>query len=455
MVTNMAREFYEKIDHWYIYAVVSRRDKLAYIAKSCAKNPIARFYEHIRGEIKWTKDDFGPDGYSTDPEFVILESLDCTSPIAYRHIVAWCHYFEEQRFCLLNSPTKGWQCDYLKPDTKKIYDAICAPVSITEVLEREVVYERMEREPAVIMPDKPKSKSQMTQLNIRVLRNVAEAFREFCEQSHLSQNNALALLLAPENQARLETVNAPWQELQYQKELNEQLKIENEQLRKKRNELQLREKGYRKVIAKISNEVVGTIAKNNGKDFVKKPVLKAMHFKDAKRQLDFESYQYPDKYGIEEITLVGIVNGVQKMRANRDLLLPTALFVLGETNGGDKIKFRWYPKEHFVGITPRNEMYAYSGARWLAGFVVAPDGATDLIANIPLELIEEEGNLDLQMELIEDSDLELQVELIEENDGSESPLSSGREWERDDPLEERLRDVQERAQWKASPKFKI
>lgn len=79
---------------------------------------------------------------------------------------------------------------------------------------------------------------------------------------------------------------------------------------------------------------------------------------------------------------MGIVNGVQKMQANRDLLLPTPLFVLGKTNVGDKVKLRWYPKEHFVGITPRNEMYAYSGVRWLAGFVVAPDGATNLNIHI-------------------------------------------------------------------------
>lgn len=437
----MADKFHVEIEHWYIYAVVSREDKLAYVAKSCAKNPVARYYEHTRGEIKWTKYDFGPNGYSRDPEFVILEALDCTSPEAYRHIIAWCHFFEEQKFCLLNNPTKAWQCDFLKSETKKIYDAVCAPVSISEVLDREVIYERVEAER--VTPDKPKNKNQMTQLNIRVQRSVAESFRDFCEQVHLSQNNALALLLAPENQARLESINAPWKELQYQKELNEQLKIENEQLRKKRNELQLREKDYRKVIAEMVNQVVGEIAKNSCKDFVKQPVLSAMHFKDAKRQLDFDSYQYPDRCGIEEITLVALVNGIQKMQLNRELLLPTALFVLAETNAGDKVKLRWYPKDHFVGITPRNEMYAYFGARWLIGFVVAPDGATDLIANVPLELIEAE------------SSLELQLKLIEEDDASEPMLPLGKGLERDRSLVEKIKDAMEREQRQFSKGFKL
>ena len=82
---------------------------------------------------------------------------------------------------------------------------------MSELFEREVIYERAESETKVIILDKLKNKSQMTQLNIRVHRNVAESFRKFCKQSHLSQNNALALLLAPENRARLESVHAPWE----------------------------------------------------------------------------------------------------------------------------------------------------------------------------------------------------------------------------------------------------
>lgn len=416
----MSQKNYDEIKHWHIYAITSRSNELAYVAKSCARTPIARYYEHIRGENKWTKDVFGPNGDSLGSEFLVLESLDCTESVAYWHIIAWCHYFEKQGFLLLNKSTKKHQFYRLEPEAQKIYDAVCASASLSELFKQKVIYARTDEDVLFFLPDKPKCKSQMTQLNIRVHRNVAKSFRKFCQQNHLSQNNALALLLAPENQDRLGSVNGPWKELQRREKLLKQF----EERHKKEINIHERERNYRKVIAAISNEAIDTIKRNCDEDFAERPVLLSpVRFEDAKQQFDFKNYHYPDKSGVEKITLVGIVEGKQKMGAYIDSFLPPALFVLGENDAGDKVKLRWYAREDNVGISPRNELYAYSGARWLTGFVVAPDGAVDLIAVIPLALIDK---------------------------GSDSRAHANIDDKQISPLDERIRDAMERSQGESS-----
>lgn len=388
----MSKGLYEDMYCWCIYAVISRKEEIAFIAKSRAKNPMTRFYEHIKGENKWTADDFGPNGTVEDAELIILESIECSTSMAYRHTVAWGHFFEEQKFIVLTTPRKSEQFDYLKPETQKIYDRVCAPFSLSEVLDRKVIHEWRKSEPKTDQLSRKIDKSYMTQLNLRVRRSVAESFRDLCKQSEMSQNNMLALLLAPENQSRAAELNAPWEELNYQKAANTKIKEENEVLRKRAAVVCERERRYRKVLAATANAVIEKAEK--GCSFFggsrNLPTVAPKYFKKAKRAGLFQDYQYPKEDGVAVVTLKDIAEGKRTVIPYKGHSLPPALFVCGETEDGNKVRFRWYPRKEGLGISPRDKVFSYLGAKWLVGYMMAQDGAMDLIAIVPLDLLPED-----------------------------------------------------------------
>lgn len=430
---SLSKKVHTGSKKWCIYAIVSRSEQVVFVAKSCAKNPKLRYYEHLRGENSWTADDFGPEGTANDAEFIVLESIEGTISMAYRHIIAWCRYFEEKRFALLTSPKKSDQCDYLKPETQKIYDQVCAPFPLSEVLDREVIYEQTQETTEEGVPAKPKGKSQMTQLNVRVHESVAASFRHLCEQTAMSQNDFLAMLLAPENRARLEEVNAPWRQLQDQRELNQQLKKENEALRKKDTQNRGRERRYRITIAAFLQEIVRMSEQMNANVIADLYLSPPKYFKEAKRRHILDGYNYPNKDGVETIVLEYFVKGNSVYLPDKAKFLPTALFVLGRTKEGTKVKLRYYPRDDYAGIALNDKLYAYPGSEWFVGFMVASDGATDVIAAFPHNLY---GGYDPV--IMAELDAEIKAEFVAELTAGldEEPL----------PFDQKLTEAERRAQ---------
>ena len=51
------------------------------------------------------------------------------------------------------------------------------------------------------------------------------------------------------------------------------------------------------------------------------------------------------------------------------------------------LKFRYYPRDRFLGIPLRATSYSYRNASWLIGHMPAPDGAMDVYAALPVDEI--------------------------------------------------------------------
>ena len=235
-----------------------------------------------------------------------------------------------------------------------------------------------------------------TQLNIRVDDSAADAFRDFCSKMHVTQNEGLKLLLASAEQDT-EAKIAPIQEhiLKQQKTISALMEkekaIKKEYTEKHHTALKLR-----RDLAHVMGEMLDHIIDRHAADFnTDHEPLNIYRPKFAKESLNFKSYKYPSSAGCMVITLDYLAYGMG---------IAPALFICGKDTDGTLIKLRWYPKTEYIGIPPRSEIFSYTGAQWLVGFFQSPDGATDMVAGIPLAcipdtLVSANSNIEEKMDL--------------------------------------------------------
>lgn len=364
----MKSDFYrnEKIHH--IYIIYNTTEESAYIGKTYSDNPRARLRAHLRGECELTADDFGPEAPNPGAiKFQLLESVVCTGSDAYRHVVAWCYFFEERGMLLLNAAGTSRDTEHLHPKTKAIYDTVCAPFSVEEVLAREV-------EPLKRPPNSKGHAPAYHNLNILVPAETAETFQEFCAQQNLMQKDALRyLLLAQENLSSQKLIASIQREFSEKDAQIDDLKAT------------IAEKQARIQRAKDRNRVVIATCQQYVDDIVLSlpnfvyPSIKPMSFNTAKFKLDFSAYAYPESSGCDYFYLEHLVYGRGPA---------AALFLLGFKSNGKKIKLRWYDKDTYVGRYFPRSPYAHENSPWLVGYTAAADGAVDLVIAIPLEPLE-------------------------------------------------------------------
>lgn len=364
----MSSKFHTEVRHYYIYAILTLDEMTAYVGKSYAKNPRSRFTAHLRGELTGTRDDFSPGAWAGDrPEFCILEAVDCTGAKAYQHIVAWCHYFEEQGFALLMPAGTCSYADHMLPSTVQIYEEVCAPFSLKEVLNREVPVQKEAAKPWT---------PELKQMNLRVREDVMEAFRLFCKEHGMTQSEGLRALLlqsgCAEGYGMVESVK---RDMQRKDDEIAELKEENGKLRGKRDS------GFYHCVkwADVVRELLDHILDKTEPTDTETEPLKANRFGESAKL--FHAHQYPEMSGTCHLKVEAFIYG------NSERGRKAALFVLGTTPDGRKIKLRWYPKKEFIGVYPHSRQYAYEGSEWLMGYIAAESGAVDLIAAIPVDML--------------------------------------------------------------------
>ena len=92
----------------------------------------------------------------------------------------------------------------------------------------------------------------------------------------------------------------------------------------------------------------------------------------------FSKFAYPKvEQGVQLIKLKGLVYGKGRT---------PAIFILAETEDGQLVKFRSYPKKEYVGISIPRSAWTYLGAKWIVTWHRANDGAIELTASLPLAL---------------------------------------------------------------------
>lgn len=369
----MSSKFHTEIRHYRIFIIIDRILEIVYVGKTFAKDPTASIAAHLRGERSTTRDAFGSDDVRIATRVHLLESTKCTGAEAYKHVLAWGHYFSELGYALLMAAQTCDQCSNLLPETEAIYTSICAPYSLDDILARDVPLHDDESE-----SERRIEISPLKQLNLRVRSDVIEAFKTFCESYHVTQSDGLRLLLLTDHSSHDQIMDSVWQETESYKQEIAKLQQANVELRQKRIDKEQREFQLSQDWAMITRQVVDYITDYSHPDNSLLPRLAPMSFSASKRKLDFHAYQYPAAAGCCTLTVDNLVYGKGRK---------PALFVLGRNDDDQLIKLRWYEKKDFVGISPRSSRYARKGTKWLVGCVAAKDGAMDLLLNIPLGCI--------------------------------------------------------------------
>lgn len=218
-------------------------------------------------------------------------------------------------------------------------------------------------------------KSADTQLNIRVDFWAAQAFRDFCTRNLVTQNEALRLLLQNVGQDYYERTDPLQRRLRQQEEIIKKIQADNDELRRERAEKYRRLLNQRRDWFRIVNKMLMRIVDRYCVSlYDDTEPLKRLSFKRAKEYYDFKSYQYPESVDCFVLTMHFVCYG-------KGVAPP--MFICGVDETGNLVKLRWYPKEEYLGLTPRAERYVYGGAPWLVGCLQATDGAMDIIAGIP------------------------------------------------------------------------
>lgn len=240
----------------------------------------------------------------------------------------------------------------------------------------------------------------MTQMNLRVSTETAKAFKEFCQEQGMTQNESLAsLLLFSSHHDNGVAENALLVELQRYKKSNEELSEKCRELNDFQKRVKLTDWKRCRDWATVAQSMFDYIVDLGPKREPSK--MKVGRFKwDGAKEL-FHAHKYLEGSGCIVVKLDGFLYSKG---------FHSALFVLAHhvENGKEKlVKFRWYPSDRFFGVPLRSTEYAYPGALWLMGYMPATDGSSMLISALPVESIKGTEKLFCTLQNAEKSNLDM------------------------------------------------
>lgn len=379
----MSSKFRTEIRRYWIYCILDEIMETVFVGKSYAKNPKAHYYSHLRGEHSLTRDAYA-DADVTEPGFYLLEVLYTTGRIAFKHVLAWYVFFEEYGYAILTEEKAGYMVDNMSFDTQKIYDEVCAPYTLSEVLSRQVSVPIISQS----FPEKEVRKKEdadtLIQLNVRVKTSIAQSFRAFCTERNLSQSDGLRLLLQGEDfntrelvmQSYLREINSKNAEITYLEEKNRELA----QLQNGKETWILH---HRKEWIRIARHIIGYMIEYSD---LSSPELTASIRPYGIKSIDghklFNDHRYPSAGGCYTVTITGLVRGFSRRKHTPEQYSP--LFICAIEDDNTPIKMRYYPKSEYIGIPPAKWNLTYWGDHWLLCCIIAKDGAADLVCSLPL-----------------------------------------------------------------------
>lgn len=362
----MSKKYEEALLH-HIYAIIEPNVEVVYVGKTTIKNPHKKHREVINGKISSIDGEF-----SERCKFFLLESIYISKADAFRHILAWYRFFEENGFDVLASKEATFMLEFPKEKTEKIYSEICLPYSLKEVLERKV----LPLEAAEEKEDLQTEQSPFTQLNIRVRENVANSFRSVSRKFGLSQNDTLKLLMTEKDDSMKRSLAEEICDLKRENHnYKEMLKQQRKQYREDKNRAVER---YKELV-EISNNAINLFV--NFLEDISKEEIKQQKFKESKKL--FHLHSYPETSGCCLATLEEIVIG--KYHESQLGTVTTTKFLLFKTLNGEKIKLRLFGKNNFVGRYPIT--YAHKSSLWIVGYIISNDGGANMILAIPVDSI--------------------------------------------------------------------
>lgn len=371
------RKDYEEILLHHIYAIIEPDVDVVYVGKTTIENPHKKRNDAINGRILSVDGEF-----SENCKFSLLESIYVSKPVAFRHILAWYRFFEENGYDVLAMNGAAYMLEFPQNETMNIYNEVCLPHSVEEVLERKVLPLKKIEEPEQHQTEQ----CPFTQLNIRVRENVADSFRSLSRKLGLSQNDTLKLLMTEKNDemkiSLADEICVLKQEIHNYKEL---LERQRKQYSKDKN----RSIEKNRQLVKIFKDSINLLADFlKGLDFPAGEIIKPKRFNACKEL--FHSYLYPLTSGCCIATMDEIIMG-KYHTSELGKVTPTK-FLLFSTLDGKKIKLRLYEKNSFAGIYPM--AHAYINSLWIVGYTISDDGAANMVLGIPIDYVYKESHVD-------------------------------------------------------------
>lgn len=354
---SMAKHHTDLRSFW-IYALVLDRD--IFVGKTTSPRISAVYSRHRCSDVAATR---GFLDQEEAPSLHVLEELTCTGSEAYRHVLAWLHWFEAAGYCSINHTRTAVSSEELYPPTEEIYRKI-PQLPVEQILEQTRLTKPSDgnRKPPrkLALLSQPRKQVQM---NLRMEEKDKKRFDQFCRKNDLKSREALGLLLdqISKDHSHLDQLLSDQKALRQENEtLKDKLAVQQGQaLPSKERQME----AYLRFVKPIIAEYIRLISPQP-----EDHSLPAFPYKRFQKQTTAR-YEYPEE-GTLLLTAEALLWGRNRAR-----------FLVGQDEDGNYRKLRHYSRETFVGILPWDYP---SGIRWLIGCRQASDGAMEIAAAFPL-----------------------------------------------------------------------
>lgn len=354
---SMAKHHTDLRSFW-IYALVLDRD--IFVGKTTSPRISAVYSRHRCSDVAATR---GILDQPEVPSLHVLEELTCTGSEAYRHVLAWLHWFEAAGYCSINHTRTAVSSEELYPPTEEIFRQL-PQLPVEQILARTHLEKPSDgnRKPSRKIPLLPQHEKQV-QMNLRMAEKDKKRFDQFCKKNGLKSREALGLLLdqISQDHTHLNQLLSDQKALRQENEaLKDRLAVQQGQLLSPK-ERQM--EAYLHFLKPIVSEYIRLIDPQE-----EDHSLPTLPYKRFQKQTAAH-YEYPEE-GILLLTAEALLWGRNRAR-----------FLVGQGEDEKYWKMRYYPRETFAGALP----WEYpAGTRWLIGCRQASDGALEIAAAFPL-----------------------------------------------------------------------
>ena len=360
------RSFHSEVRHHLIYAILWKDDgeEFAFVGKTISTDTKAVLRRHLRGEVAITATALKREDWDDNrPRIVTLQDLMCTGAQAYKYILCYHRLYEDLGFQTYHFNGTDNQAYDMHPQTWSLYE------KLQKTTTRELLRNGIATEKPIAKSESAPKREPTSQLNIRVSIQMLGIFQRFCEKLGITQKEGFLHLLHC----------ADWDALSKDPLFLEQKKIiERQRMQIAELESKLRSESRGQWADRRLKQSLSDI-----KQFVAlyikllfdppaEPPLKIRPPKEANK---FDAYHYPESAGEALVELHALYYSHGRY---------PAVFVCGKDLATEtKIKLRYYPKETYLGCSPRS-VFSVEKANWLVHYQHAKDGAMDLTVALPL-----------------------------------------------------------------------
>lgn len=348
-----------------------------YIAKTHSKRLSAMYHHHRRGEISATAC-FAESLQS--PTIHILHSAEMQLFEAYQYVIAFIHIFKNAGYEILNCPNSIARSEDLHPATKALVDSL-SPADpealLGSTLIRNPTDADIHNDVSVTPPNVETADKKLT------IRLTTAEKKRFCEiGANLALNQHDTLLYFFDKYVQANPFLLDCGDDSYIRGLVEAYREEIDKLKAKNEMLSAKLAALREAQKENTHHAQDTISEitTNIRTYLENmesatPVPLEIEYSAYKNYPNVTQYVFPENPGVYIIRPLAVLCGRGRYPAR---------FIIGVDNNGNYLKFRYYPRKHYLGTPIPDSRFAMRGSLWLVKCTQANDGAVDLIGSMPL-----------------------------------------------------------------------